>query len=202
MKFILNEKEYVTDLFKNQTLGKSEKISIRLLLKHYHAAGYSKNEAIEAVLDFMNLCISHFKAYEWEALVEYYAKMVYKMENPTLIEIKSVKIYQSEWESILSLEDERFRRILYTLLVYKKVQNQMTTQQNEWFYGNLSEIFKTAKISGKHATVTAQCEAIYQLKELGFISLAKSIKSLNLKLNYIFGKMDKLYTKINIYISV
>ena len=61
----------------------------------------------------------------------------------------------------------------------------MKQQHNEWFYGNLSEIFKMAKISGRYATVKAQCSMVYELKEAGYLSLAKNIKSLNLKLNYL-----------------
>ena len=184
MKFILDEKQYVLDLFKNQTIGKSEKISIRLILKYYRSLGLTKEQAIEDLFEFMSQNVSYFRKSDWEDLVNHYATSVYKSENPELIHVKEVVITKKEWETISRVEDEKKQRFLYCLLVYKKVQNQMNYQYNEWFYGNLSEIFKMARISGRYATVHAQCRMVYELKEEGYLGLAKSIKSLNLKLNY------------------
>lgn len=185
MKFILDELAYALELIENQTIGKSEKISIRILLKYYRSLGLVKEQAIQDVLSFMASCVPHFRKTDWDDLVEHYAKQIYEAETCELVCVKQVEIMKSEWDLLMSVEDEKKRRVLYCLLVYKKVQNAMTRQYNDWFYGNLSEIFKMAKITGRYATVHAQCLTVYDLKEAGYLSLAKSIKSLNLKLNYI-----------------
>ena len=185
MKFILDERQYALDLLENGTIGKSEKISIRILLKYYRSLGLTKDQAIADLFDFMATSVSHFRKSDWEDLVNHYATSVYNSDKADLVCVKEVVITKSEWDTLLSVEDEKKQRVLYCLLVYKKVQNEMNHQYNEWFYGNLSEIFKMAKISGRYATVHAQCMTIYELKEAGYLSLAKSIKSLNLKLNYI-----------------
>lgn len=188
MKFILDELAYALELIENHTIGKSEKISIRILLKYYRSLGLTQEQAIEDVLSFMSSCMPYFKRFDWEDTVEHYARQVYEAEDASLILVEQVEIMKSEWELLMSVEDEKKRRVLYCLLVYKKVQNAMTNQYNDWFYGNLSEIFKMAKITGRYATVHAQCLTVYDLKEAGYVSLAKSIKSLNLKLNYITHK--------------
>lgn len=185
MKFILDELAYALDLLKNGTIGKSEKISIRILLKYFRSLGLTQEQAIEDLFAFMSSCMPHFKKSDWEDLVSHYATQVYESEHSELVCVKQVQIMQSEWDTLMKVEDEKQQRVLYCLLVYKKVQNEMKQQFNEWFYGNLSEIFKMAKITGRYATVKAQCSMIYELKEAGYLSLAKSIKSLNLKLNYI-----------------
>lgn len=185
MKFILDELAYALDLLKNGTIGKSEKISIRILLKYFRSLGLTKEQAIEDLFSFMEVNINHFRRYDWEDLVNHYATSVYESEYSDLVCVKQVEIMQSEWDLLMSVEDEKQQRVLYCLLVYKKVQNAMKHQYNEWFYGNLSEIFKMAKISGRYATVKAQCSMVYELKEAGYLGLAKNIKSLNLKLNYI-----------------
>lgn len=190
MKFILDERQYALDLLENGTIGKSEKISIRILLKYYRSLGLTQDQAVADLFEFMSTSVSHFKKSDWEDLVNHYATSVYKSENSDLVCVKEVIITKSEWETLLSVEDEKKQRLLYCLLVYKKAQNEMNHQFNEWFYGNLSEIFKMAKISGRYATVHAQCMTIYELKEAGYLSLAKSIKSLNLKLNYIEPTAD------------
>ena len=45
MNFILDERSYVKWLIENGTMGKSEKISIRLLLKYYRSLGFTEQEA-------------------------------------------------------------------------------------------------------------------------------------------------------------
>ncbi len=184
MKFILDERAYVEQLLSENTIGKSEKISIRLLIKHYRSIGLSKEESIVAMVEFMSLTVPQFKEFQWKQTIERLANVVYENEQE-LIVVDKVEITQNELDFITSIEDNRQQKVLFCLLVYKKVQNKMHKQENEWFNGSLSEIFKMAKISGKHGTVAAQCKMIYDLKELGAISLAKSVKSLNLKLNFL-----------------
>ena len=58
MKFILDELAYALDLLKNGTIGKSEKISIRILLKYFRSLGLTKEQAIEDLFEFMTANIS------------------------------------------------------------------------------------------------------------------------------------------------
>lgn len=183
MNFILDEHAYVKWLIENGTLGKSEKISIRILLKYYRSLGFTQQEATEEVVEFMTLNLPFFKPHEWLPLIEKLSTLVYEQEQE-LVSVGEVVISKREMEAILSMDDFDAQKILYTLLVYKKIQNQLHRQPNEWFNGSLGEVFKLARMSGKKSTSHAQGEMIYQLKEAGFVQLAKSLKSLNLKLCY------------------
>lgn len=184
MNFILDEHAYVKWLIENGTLGKSEKISIRILLKYYRSLGFTQQEAIEEVVEFMSLNLPFFKAHEWMSLIEKLSTLVYEQEQE-LVSVGKVVVSKREMESILSVDDFDCQKILYMLLIYKKIQNQLHRQANEWFNGSLGEVFKMARMSGKKSTIQAQGEMVYQLKEAGLIQLAKSLKSLNLKLNYL-----------------
>ena len=184
MNFILDEQAYVKWLIENGTLGKSEKISIRILLKYYRSLGFSQKEAEEEVVEFMSLNLPFFKLHEWNGLIEKLANLVYEQEQE-LVSVKEVLISKREMDAILSIDDFDCQKILYMLLVYKKIQNQLHRHVNEWFNGSLGEVFKLARMSGTKSTTKAQGEMVYLLKEAGFIQLAKSLKSLNLKLNYL-----------------
>ena len=184
MNFILDEYAYVKWLIENGTLGKSEKISIRILLKYYRSLGFTQQEAIEEVVEFMSLNLPFFKAHEWMRLIEKLSTLVYEQEQE-LVSVDKVVVSKREMESVLSVDDFDCQKILYMLLIYKKIQNQLHRQANEWFNGSLGEVFKMARMSGKKSTIQAQGEMVYQLKEAGLIQLAKSLKSLNLKLNYL-----------------
>lgn len=184
MKFILDEKAYVQELFEHKTMGKSEKISIRLLLKHYKSLGMDKDEAIRELVAFMSSNMPQFKEFQWKTTIQRLANLVYE-NNQELFVVERVIITKQELDAILSVDDFKKQRVLFCLLVYKKVQNQMNLQENQWFNGSLSEIFKMARISGVHKSVDSQCRMVYELKEAGYIALAKRIKSLNLFLNYI-----------------
>ena len=139
---------------------------------------------MDGVVEFMSLNLPFFKLHEWQQLIENLATLVYDQEQD-LIKVSEVIITQQEMASILSIDDFDSQKILYTLLVYKKIQNQLHRHHNDWFNGGLGEIFKVARMSGKKSTIQGQGELIHQLKESGFIQLSKKIKSLNLKLNYI-----------------
>lgn len=183
MNFILDERSYVKWLIENGTMGKSEKISIRLLLKYYRSLGFTEQEAKDELVEFMSLNMPFFKAHEWTTLIDRLATLVYEQEQE-LVSVTEVVISKREMEAILSMEDFDCQKILYMLLVYKKIQNQLHRHVNEWFNGSLGEVFKMARMSGKKSTTQAQGEMIYLLKEAGLIQLAKSLKSLNLKLSY------------------
>lgn len=189
MKFILNEKEYALGLIESGSMGKSEKISIRIMIKYYRSLGLTKEQAIEDMLEFMRLNLSYFKQHEWETLVKNMANVVYDHEQD-LVVVEAIYITKKEWEVIQSVESLTVQKVLYMLLVYKKVQNCISKQKNEWFNGSLGEVFKSARVGGKDATVQAQGRIIHSLKELGYIDLAKSLKSLNLKLNYLDLEID------------
>ena len=53
MKFILDEAAYVNELIETKSLGKSYRISIRLLLKYLQNQGMEKDEAIRFVRSFI-----------------------------------------------------------------------------------------------------------------------------------------------------
>lgn len=184
MNFILDEYAYVKWLIENGTLGKSEKISIRILLKYYRSLGFTQSEAVDEVLEFMRLNLPMFKTHEWLSLIEKLSTLVYEQEQE-LVAVEQVVISVDEMNAILSVPSFDQQKILFMLLVYKKIQNQLHRQANEWFNGSLGEVFKLARMNGKKSTTQAQGEMIYQLKEAGLIQLAKSLKSLNLKLNYL-----------------
>ena len=57
MKFILDEAGYVEELIQTKTLGKSYRISIRLLLKYLQNQGMGKEEAILYVRTFILDCL-------------------------------------------------------------------------------------------------------------------------------------------------
>lgn len=184
MNFILDEENYVHWLLENGTLGKSEKMSIRILVKYFKNLGYTETESVDAVIDFMSLNLSYFEESDWIVLVKRLAKLVYE-QNQELVRVKSIEITKNEMKTILSVENQAYQRILYTLLVYKKVQNKIHKQSNQWFNGSLGEVFKMARVGGSKSTTTAQGRIIFELKEAGLIGLAKSVKSLNLKLEYL-----------------
>ena len=189
MNFILDEKAYALWLIEHGTMGKSEKISIRILLKYYRSLGFAKEGAIEEMVEFMRLNLPYFKPHEWLTLIENLATVVYDKEQD-LVLVERVQITKSEMDAILSVESFTTQKILYMLLVYKKVQNAISKQSNDWFSGNLGELFKAARVGGRQSTVQAQCQLIYELKEAGLIELAKRIKNLNFRITYLQFEVD------------
>lgn len=184
MNFILDEKAYALWLIEHGTMGKSEKISIRILLKYYRHLGFAKEGAIEELVEFMRLNLPYFKPHEWLTLIENLATVVYEKEQD-LVLVERIQITQSEMAAILSVSSFTAQKILYMLLIYKKIQNAISKQANDWFSGSLGELFKAARIGGRQSTVQAQCQMIYELKEAGLVELAKRLKNLNFRLTYL-----------------
>ena len=184
MNFILDEKSYALWLIKNGTMGKSEKISIRILLKYYRSLGFNQADAIKEMVEFMTLNLPFFKPHAWLPLIEKLASVVYEREQE-LVLVEKIQVTQSEMDAILSVSSFTNQKVLYMLLVYKKIQNEISKQANDWFTGSLGELFKIARISGRSSTVEAQCRMIHEFKEAGLIELAKRLKNLNFRLTYL-----------------
>jgi hypothetical protein len=68
------------------------------------------------------------------------------------------------------------------MLACSKFANLRNDKNNHWVNKEHKEIFKLAR---SNMTIVQQCEMIYDLKELGYVSSSNKVDNLNLKVNYI-----------------
>ena len=169
---ILNEKKYVEDIINASTLP--EKMSansmITYLTKYYYDKYDSTIDVVTAVCDQMkkfNLDVRVYQEYKGKARATKICNAISDGKLDLLKEYTSIPLYKSEYEKIMSCENDREKKFLFTLYIVARY-----TDRYGWVYNPKNELFKLANVS---STTKGYKEIIYNLLHNGLIRNTKKV---------------------------
>lgn len=187
MRLLLNE-ELLLDRALNEKYIDERKPSntIKVLAKYYFISGLKKSKVIEAIDKFFIENKLGYNSVRWRKTIEDIVVTVRKNKDYKLINI-SVGITKNEIDKIKEYGNLKYEKLLFTLLVYAKIYNQLNSNDKNWVNEQHKYIFSDAKIAIK---AIDQGKMLYQLKELGYIDIAQKNDCTNVKVKYIDENSD------------
>lgn len=187
MRLLLNE-ELLLDRALNEKYIDEKKPSntIKVLAKHYFSTGLKKSKVIESIDNFFKENKAGYNSVRWRNTIEDIVVSVRKTKDYKLINI-SVGVTKNEIDKIKEYGNLKYEKLLFTLLVYSKIYNQLNSNDKNWVNEQHKYIFSDAKIAIK---AIDQGKMLYQLKELGYIDIAQKNDCTNVKVKYIDENSD------------
>ena len=175
MKRLANERKYVEDMIKNKTLnvGRPGK-DLNSLIKYLYECNplLTKQELIQLVNDTLFELIQNEKAIKrWQVSIKEYVDnfMSYADKFKGLSHIESIHITKNELENIKALKNKKLEYVAFALLVYLKVQNEITGRvENVYCPSGEEHVKMIKKITGLNITITKTALAMKQLQDLGY----------------------------------
>ena len=190
MNIILNEKEMALKSIETGYIDyKKPTDTIRTLVKYYYSIGFDKSQVRDEIENFMSKNYIDFNSASWQTILDNMVK-TYCKEKYNLIEIDSINITQNEWNSIISISNQRLERLLFVLLVYAKVLNKTNPKNNCWINKEINTIFKTAKLT---ETGKQQRLILKQLGDMGYIQIPIMVNGTSIRVNYVDDESEVLY---------
>ena len=125
---------------------------------------------------------------------KYLEKLIVKSEGLPLRQVEYIKITSRELGTISNIQSQKLQRLLFSLLVYSKFHNTLSSNNNNWCNIKINDLYRTAKVSTKNSKEKALL--LNKLLKMGYISFSKSNTNLNIKCNIIDVLDDKDSIKI------
>lgn len=183
MKLILNEKQMLEDSLDNGYIDKDKPSNtMRILVKHYFSIGMNKPQIIDMVDKFFALNFLSYNSVKWQKAIENMINFIHRKKDFTLLDIRKIEITENELDTIVQLNNIKFEKLAFVLLVYTKIYNQMNGKDENWVNEEHKYIFSDAKIP---IMVKEQGKMLYDLKELGLVGFSSMITSTNIKVNFV-----------------
>lgn len=196
---IINEYQYAKDIM--DSLKVPENMSVKELLryiaKYYYQEDYTTKEYMEIIFDKIrefNLSSSKYQEYKYENYVKNMCvKLLSGDMSHILRDIKSVCIYESEIEIINKCENDKQKKLLFTLYVLAKINNS-----NGWVNYELKDVFSLANVT---ATIEDRCMLIHDLYKNGLIQQTYKVDSQGCKVE--LGSADEnVAVSINSFVNI
>lgn len=165
---IVNELEYVKQILENKIIpkGVSNRRVLLYIAKYYYQDGMSVAEfkdMVFAKMDEFQLNIKFYQKYKHDSYVKDICEKIISGEISTQFrDITSVDIYQSELDIIQQGENDRERKVLFTLFVLAKINMSGTG----WVNNELKDIFQMANVT---ATIKDRALMMYGLYGRGLV---------------------------------
>jgi hypothetical protein len=190
---VLNELEYVGNIIKNGLSDNNIIFELKLVAKYYNMKGYAGEELENKIIEFCKKNIKQFNYATWFSTIE---RVCRHGERNSLFCIKPIRITDLEYERIKNINNLKYEKIAFVLLVLAKINKQSymlylkdkirnkSNRKEFKFKGyyvseSINEIFKIARVYGNKKK---KFEIIRELIALDLISVTKMGK---IKVNFI-----------------
>lgn len=193
---IHNEQNIIDEILLNKKMIVSMSNTIDILIKYYYLNNrdIDKLELLYTILDNFKKCkLDSFKPSKCEEMItgridKFYKNLrKYGEENIKLNVIDKVAITKAEVEFIKSYEDKKVQNVLFIMLVYAKITNQLNNNDSNWLNQSLTNIMKEAKVTDK----TRKADIFHSLYKEGAISTGKRIDRVSIKVNYAYEDSEE-----------
>ena len=111
----------------------------------------------------------------------------YGEENVKLNIIDKVVITKAEVELINTYDDKKVQNVMFIMLVYAKITNQLNNNESYWLNQSLTNIMKEAKVTDK----TRKTDIFHSLYKEGAISTGNRIDRVSIKVNYAYEDSEE-----------
>ncbi|MCD8297749.1 MAG: hypothetical protein LUC88_09280 [Prevotella sp.] len=177
----MNERDYAQQCLLSGTVGEKPYTTLYILAKYYYSLGYKPKKITEFLKEFMEENYPRYNSYRrtWEDTID---SVVRKAKRYKLCEIDGVWITQSELDKIAELNSKVLRRLMFTILCLAKLGNLRNEKNNGWVNNDRKEIYTLARIN---CSVAERNFKIGDLKDLGYLELAKKNGNLSVRVTFI-----------------
>lgn len=194
MKLILNEKSLLYELLVSGYIDTNKPSNtIRILAKHYLSIGMNKRQTTESINVFFEKHYDGYNSVSWNKTIEGIINTIIKNKDYKLVDIDNVSISEDEIIKIKELNNLKLEKLMFVLLVYSKIYNQINGNGSNWVNEQHKYIFSDAKITVK---IEDQGKLIHQLSELGYVEISKMVDCTNMKVNMNFENSIDIAIKI------
>lgn len=179
---IINEYDYVKNIIESRVVPKdvSNKRLLTYISKFYYDPIFTVNEFVECVFDEMrkfNLPLNIYQEYKYVSYVRGLCeKLLSDQLSHILRKIDFVNIYDSELNIIQKGENDKEKKILFTLFVLAKINGT----NSGWVNNETKDIFNLANVT---ATTKDRALLIHKLYKSGLLSQNHKNDKLGYKVN-------------------
>ena len=182
MKLILNEKEILNKSLENGYIDSKKPINtIRILTKHYLSIGMNVRQTIDSINNFLLKNMDKYNSVKWINSIETMVIKIHKAKDYKLLNIKQVEITEKELDTIKNINNEKYEKLAFILLVYAKIYNQINENDKNWVNAEHKDIFSDARIAVK---IIEQGKMIHQLIDMGLVEPTVIVNKTNIKVNF------------------
>lgn len=178
---VLNEVKEAEKILNNGEVGVKPSATLFLLAKYYkHKCKFTKKLIQCHLHNFMEQNYPGYNPALWEDMIENIAT---KSQKYDLREIDFVGISEYEINKIKSIKNDKYEKLLFSMLCYAKLYNLSSENNNDWVNTPIKEIFKSARVIVKRKE--DKFLILNDLEKTGLISFSSKNDNLNLKINFI-----------------
>jgi len=183
MRLILNERQMLNKSLNEGYIDKDKPSNtMRTLVKHYFSIRMNKPQIIDSVDKFFAVNMKNYNSVKWQKSIENMVNFIHRKKDFTLLNIERVEITENELDTIIKLNNIKFEKLAFALLVYAKIYNQMNGKDENWVNEEHKYIFSDAKVV---VSIKEQGKMLYDIKKLGLISYSVMVDSTNIKVNFV-----------------
>lgn len=191
MNIITNEYKIIDDLYNNNTYNIEEYKLIQILIKYLYLNGVTDKLRIrEKIIETITKADESFMRSNWQDYIDKqldrFLKNVRCLKNiPQMIDIKTIPVYEEELDII---KESKYKKFLFVLLIYSKVNNQLIKNKEWWTMQKVSGLLKESKT--KVGNKKYRLDILKELKEQGFIDVFVKNAKVNIKVNFLKKEGD------------
>lgn len=175
---LIDEYQIAEQIISSKKISKNEELFI--LAKYLrNEMNCDENETYSILDDIVSR--SNQKS-NLDKLRKYLLKISKKANEYNLIRIENVAITKKELNVIQNVENSKFQRLLFSLLVHAKFRNKISENNNNWCNISINDLYKTARVSTRNAKEKALL--LNNLKNMNLISF--SLKNTNHNIKCLF----------------
>jgi hypothetical protein len=190
MRLILDEQHLLDKSLNDGYIDiKKPSNTIKILVKHYLSKGMNKQQAFDSIDDFLNKNLNDYNLPNWMKSITGMINRINKSKDFQLVNINKIHITKNEINKIRELNNTRLEKLVFVLLVYAKIYNQLNKNESNWVNEEHKYIFSDAKIT---STKEEQGKLIYKLKQLNYVDVSIMVTSTNIKVMFVDNNTDDL----------
>ena len=140
-------------------------------------------DVAETTVMLDNILTKSDKNYNPIKAASYLEKMAKKAKDYKLKKLDIVILTEPELQEIQKLNNSKLERLAFTLLIYAKVNNALSEDNDNWCNIKLNDLYKIARVSTRNAKEKALL--LNKLNKLGYITFSKKNTNLNLRYSFI-----------------
>lgn len=183
LRLILNEKKLLNkSLDEGYIDDKKPTSTIGILAKYCLNNNMDTKQTIDFIDSFFKNNYLQYNYVKWIDTIERIVRNVYRSKDYELMQVDSVEITESELETIGALQNLKYEKLAFSLLVYAKIYNKINNNDRNWVNEQHKYIFSDAKLA---VNVKEQGVMINGLKELGLVTPSTFNESTNINVNFV-----------------
>lgn len=170
MQITTNEMNIVLRIINKEDINVNIYDGCKMIVKYFSTVEIKTKKEIELILHkYIEDNTHKYIKDHWISRVKSYVRKNYKK---SLIQVDKILIFKEELDIIKAVANIKIQKILFSFLVYAKVNSYLNNNANGWTYQSSKDIFKDA---GVNMTERKREFLINEFVNMGLIKLNKVV---------------------------